>query len=248
MDQQTNRKLSIVIPVANESSTLEKFHKEIIEHIVQFEDRLEIKILFIVDNASKDNTLEIVEALSKQDQRVHFIWAPQNRSVVDAYLIGFRTAIEDKSDYVLEMDGGYTHLPHEISLFVNKLLEGYDCVFGSRFAKDAKMKASFKRFFFSRGGTIIANILLGTKLTDTTSGFEAFRADILNTIISKKMVSTGHFFQTEIRFRAKKFNFTEVPINYTNPVKRVPRKYVLNALLGLLVCFIERIRGVEYGR
>ncbi|MDO8281276.1 MAG: glycosyltransferase family 2 protein [Thermodesulfovibrionia bacterium] len=246
MENKIKKKLSIVIPVANESETLERFYKEVAENIAQFADKLEIKVLFIVDNASKDNTREIVEALSTQDQRVHLIWAPQNRSVVDAYLIGFRTAIEDKSDFVLEMDGGYTHLPHEIPLFVNKLIEGYDCVFGSRFIKNAKMKASFKRFFFSRGGTIIANALLGTKLTDTTSGFEAFKADILKTIISRKMVSTGHFFQTEIRFRAKNLFYTEVPINYTNPVKRVPRKYVLNALWGLLVCFIERVRGVAY--
>lgn len=246
MDKPVKKKLSIVIPVANESETLEQFYREVIENISPFEESLQIKVMFIVDNVSRDNTREIVESLQREDKRVHLIWAPQNRSVVDAYLTGFKTAIDNNSDYILEMDGGYTHLPHEIPQFINKLIEGYDCVFGSRFIDSAKMDASMKRLVFSRGGTLLANALLGTGFSDTTSGFEAFRADILKKIISRKLISTGHFFQTEIRFRAQNFNYVEVPINYTNPVNLVPARYIRNALWGLLVCFLERIRGIKY--
>lgn len=247
MEKQRKKILAIVTPLANESKTLGKFYKEIIYNIAQFEDKLQIKIFFIVDNASKDNTRGIVESLQQQDRRVQLVWAPQNKSVVDAYLIGFKTAIMDNADYILEMDGGFTHLPSEIPLFINKLLEGYDCVFGSRFLESAKMNTSLKRLFFSKGGTLISNILLGTNFTDTTSGFEAFRTAILKHIISKKLVSTGHFFQTEIRFRARNFNYIEVPINYTNPCNRIPVKYILNAFGGLLVCVSERVRGNKYG-
>lgn len=247
MKNHNKKYLSIVIPLANESKTLSQFYKEIINNIAQFEEKLRIKIFFVVDNASKDNTREIVESLQNQDKRVHLIWAPQNKSVVDAYLIGFKTAIEENADYVLEMDGGFTHLPREIPLFINKLLEGYDCVFGSRFIESANIDVSLKRYFFSKGGTLIANIILGTKISDATSGFEAFRTDALKHIISKKLVSTGHFFQTEVRFRARNFNYIEVPINYTNPCNQVPAKYIRNALWGLLVCFVERIKGNKYG-
>ncbi|MBI4707203.1 MAG: glycosyltransferase family 2 protein [Candidatus Omnitrophica bacterium] len=244
---QEKKKLSIVSPLANESETLESFYKEIIKHISPFEDRIQIKIFFVVDNASKDNTRKIVESLQKQDSRVQLVWAPQNRCVVDAYLAGFKAAIEDTTDYILEMDGGGTHLPGEIPHFINKLFEGYDCVFGSRFTKDAEMDASLRRHFFSRGGTIVARILLGMKMSDATSGFEAFKKDILKAIISKKLVSIGHFYQTEIRFRAKDFNYAEVPIHYSNPVNKIPSKYIRNAFYGLLVCFFERVRGVKYG-
>lgn len=247
MINQDNKKLSIVIPLANEAKTLGSFYEEIIKHISPFEDRLQIKIFFVVDNASKDNTRDIVESLQKQDKHVQLVWAPQNKCVVDAYIAGFRAAIEDNADYILEMDGGGTHLPGEIPLFINKLLEGYDCVFGSRFTESGRMDASFKRHFFSRGGTIVARILLGMKISDATSGFEAFKTDILKKIISKKLISTGHFYQTEIRFRARNFNYAEVPIHYSNPVNKIPAKYIRNAFYGLMACFFERVRGVKYG-
>ncbi len=243
MDSQDKETLSIVTPLANESETLKSFYNEIIKYISPFEDRLRIKLFFIVDNASKDNTREIVESIQKQDPRVRLVWAPQNRCVVDAYLVGFSAALSDNSDYILEMDGGGTHLPSEIPLFINKILDGYDCVFGSRFINGAEIHAGLKRHFFSKGGTLVANTLLGTRTSDTTSGFEAFKADILKHIISRKLISTGHFFQTEIRFRARIYNFAEVPIHYTNPCKQVPAQYVRNAFWGLLVCFSERVRG-----
>ena len=247
MKNQDIKKFSIVTPLANESATLMPFYKEIIKHISPFEDRLQIKIFFVVDNASKDNTREIVESLQKQDSHVQLVWAPKNKCVVDAYIAGFRAAIDDGADYILEMDGGGTHLPGEIPLFINKIIEGYDCVFGSRFTEGANMDASFKRHFFSRGGTVIANILLGMKISDATSGFEAFKKDILKNIISKKLISTGHFYQTEIRFRARNFNYAEVPIHYSNPVNKIPAKYIRNAFYGLMACFFERVRGVKYG-
>ncbi len=248
MKTQNKKTLSIVIPLANESKTLRSFHEDINKHIAPFENALNINIFFVVDNASKDTTREIVESLQKQDKHVHLVWAPQNKCVVDAYLNGFKIAIENKSDYILEMDGGCTHLPSEISIFINKLLEGYDCVFGSRFIKGGSMNTGSKRYLFSKGGTIISNILLGTKLSDATSGFEAFKADVLDNLISKKLISTGHFYQTEIRFRARNYNYAEVPINYSNPFGRIPSKYLFNALHGLLMCLSDRIRGVNYGQ
>ena len=246
MDQKS-KTLSIVTPLANESETLESFYKAIIQHISPFEDRLQIKIFFVVDYASKDNTRVIVESLQKQDSRVRLVWAPLNKCVVDAYIAGFKAAIDDGTDYILEMDGGVTHLPSEIPLFINKLFDGYECVFGSRFIKGAGMNTRFKRLFFSKGGTIIANILLGMKMSDATSGFEAFKENILKTILSRKLVSIGHFYQTELRFRAKNFNYSEVPIHYSNPINKIPARYIRNALYGLLVCFFERLRGVKYG-
>jgi len=240
------KNLSIVIPLANESETIRNFYRDLSEHIAQFEDRLKITLFFVVDNVSKDNTREIVESLQEQDDRVCLVWAPQNRSVVDAYLTGFRAAIDNKTDFILEMDGGYTHLPAEAPLLINKLLEGYDCVFGSRFTKNSHMNTGLKRLFYSKGGTILANILLGTGFSDTTSGFEAFTANALKKVISRDMISTGHFFQTEVRFRARNLNYAEVPIHYTNPVRHVPLKSLRNAVWGLMVCFFERIRGLRY--
>ena len=80
-----------------------------------------------------------------------------------------------------------------------KIEEGYDCVFGSRFIKGGSMPDStLRRKLISRGGSILANFLLGTKLKDMTSGFELFSSSALQMVVDKGIISKGHFFQTEI--------------------------------------------------
>ena len=244
--KKTKEKLSIVIPLANESKTLNKFYEEIVKAIKPYNSKLDIKILFVLDNVSKDNTKEIVEGFEKKDKMVKLVWAPQNRCVVDAYVNGFLAAFDLKSDYILEMDGGFSHQPKEIPQFIDKLLLGYDCVFGSRFIKGGGLRSTPKRKFFSKIGTIIANLFLGLKLKDATSGFEAFRMDVLKKILRKKLVSRGHFFQTEIRFRARTFKWIEVPIHYRNPSNSLSTDSINNSFTALFSCMRERIKGIKY--
>ena len=53
------------------------------------------------------------------------------------------------------------------------MLEGYDCNFGSRFCKGARVsEISLNRYLISRGGSILTNLLLGTRLSDMTSGYQ----------------------------------------------------------------------------
>ena len=244
--EKTKEKLSIVIPLANESNTLNDFYEEIIDAIKPYSSRLDINILFVLDNVSKDNTKKIVEELEKKDKRVKLLWAPQNRCVVDAYVNGFLAAFDMDVDYILEMDGGFSHQPKEIPQFIHKLLEGYDCVFGSRFIKGGGLRSTPKRKFFSKIGTIIANIFLGLKLKDATSGFEGFRVDVLKKILKKSLKSRGHFFQTEIRFRARTFKWIEVPIHYKNPSNSLSSEFIKNSVTTLFSCIFARIREVRY--
>jgi dolichol-phosphate mannosyltransferase len=243
MKQQAKKEMCVVIPVANESETLVELCREILEAAASWEEQVKTRIFFVVDRVSTDNTLEIVESLHEGDPRVELVWAPENQCVADAYVTGFNAALKDYPDYVLEMDAGFSHLPVEMHLFVEKLLEGYDCVFGSRFQKAHLMDSNRLRFFLSKGGTLLAYLILGMGMTDSTSGFEGFQADVLRKILSRRLVSRGHFFQTEIRFRARKFNYIEVPIHYKSPSNRVSGKSLRNAAWGLFVCFMERIRG-----
>ncbi len=232
--------MAIVIPVANESETLISFYKDIIKNISPLEKALRISVLFIVDNNSIDNSLQIIESLQKRDSRIKLIWCAESKSVVDAYLTGFRAAIESNNDFILEMDAGFSHLPSDIPKVINKLLKGYDCVFGYRFSSNSNVQLSRRRLFYSKAGNLLANFLLGMKYNDSTSGFEAFKKDVLKQLIENKLISKGHFFQTEIKFRAKNFNYAEVPINYTNTKIDVPIESIRNAIWGLLVCFCSR--------
>ena len=86
------------------------------------------------------------------------------------------------------------------------------------------------RKILSSGGTILANLVLGTKLKDMTSGFEGFQADVLKKMNLDKFLSTGHMYQTEMRFYCRNLNTIEVPINYIGSKSSIKFKSVTEAL------------------
>ena len=111
----TSPRLGIITPLANEEDT-----------IVEFLDRVcaqmgsEDLMFCVLDNMCKDKTREIIQDYNaRKDSRVNLVWAPENRSVVDAYFRGYREAYECGCQWILEMDGGLSHLPEEIPQFID---------------------------------------------------------------------------------------------------------------------------------
>jgi len=207
-------KLGIVCPMANERKTAESFVCDVLENCRKF-DFKSFSFFVILDNASKDGTIDIMRNLSKQVYELNVIFAPENQCVVDAYMCGYQEAINSECDWILEIDAGYSHQPSDIPKFFKTMIQGYDCVFGSRFCLNGKMTNCAKsRYMTSLGGTIISNLLLGTKLSDMTSGFELFKREVLQKILNKGIFARGPFFQTEIKAYAHQFRITEVPIHY----------------------------------
>ena len=207
-------KLGIVCPMANERETAESFVCDVLENCRKF-DFKSVSFFVILDNASKDGTIDIMRNLSKQVYELNVVYAPENQCVVDAYMRGYREAINSACDWILEIDAGYSHQPSDIPKFFKTMTQDYDCVFGSRFCPDGKMTDSRKsRYMTSLGGTMLSNLLLGTKLSDMTSGFELFKCEVLQNILDKGILARGPFFQTEIRAYSHQFRITEVPIHY----------------------------------
>ena len=129
------------------------------------------------------------------------------------------------------MDGGGSHMPSEIPQFLDKLEEGYDCVWGSRFMKGGSMREQvWYRRFLSRGGTILSNLVLGTKLEDMTSGFEGFQRKVLEEMKLDCFMSTGHMYQTEMRFYCRNLKTIEVPIHYVGSASSLKASSVTEAL------------------
>lgn len=82
----------------------------------------------------------------------------------------------------------------------------------------------------SSGGTFLSNLILHTRLKDMTSGYEAFNADVLKQMDLGKFLSTGHMYQTEMRFYCKDFNTIEVPITYIGGDSSLKPKAVVEAI------------------
>ena len=232
---------AVVVPMANESPEFTPFSVAMIETL----DRVGGGTVYlVVDLASKDNTRELCADLSARDTRFVTVWAPENKNVVDAYLRGFRAAYEAGHEFIVEMDAGLSHDPAAIPLFLAALAEGNECVFGSRFCPGGSMAESpFFRRTLSRAGTVLSNVMLGTRLHDMTSGFEAFQREPLAALLAYPLRSRAHFYQTEVRYLLRKRRSVELPIHYQAPSNSVSKKAIRNAVETLLYYLGQRLLG-----
>lgn len=220
------KKTVIVMPVANEEDSM----AQVIEDILA----LPYDNLFlypVLDSYTKDNTENIVKEYEQKTGRVKDIFYKDSRGVVSCYLYGFKCALEDGAERIIEMDGGGSHQPSEIPQFIEKLDNGYQCVWGSRFCAGGGMENDpLYRKILSKGGTILSNLVLGTKLQDMTSGFEAFQRDVLMEFNLDRFLSTGHMYQTEMRYYCSNKKAIEVPIHYIAGSSSLKFKSVTEAL------------------
>ncbi len=232
---------AVVLPMANE----EKEFKNTTEMIAKTLDRLQSgKVFMVVDTVSKDNTLALCKELSAADDRFITIWAPQNTNVVDAYLEGYRQALKSNAEVIIEMDAGLSHDPRALPMFLRVLNEGNECAFGSRFINGGSIyDSNWRRTLFSRFGTMLSNVLLGTRMYDMTSGFQGFHASIVESFIDYPLLSKAHFYQTELRYLLRYKRYAEVPIHYRAPSPSVSRKAILNSFAVLGHYALQRFRG-----
>lgn len=220
------KKTIIVMPVANEEATMEQILDEILA--LPYDN---LHIYPVIDSYSKDRTEEIIRRKAAGNDRVKCIFYRESRGVISCYLEGFRQALMDGAEQILEMDGGGSHLPSEIPQFLAKMEEGYDCVWGSRFMEGGSMRRQpLYRRILSQGGTILANLVLGTRLKDMTSGFEGFQRKVLEGMNLDAFLSTGHMYQTEMRFYCRNLRTVEVPIHYVGTASSLKGSSVTEAL------------------
>jgi len=225
--------------MANEIDSAETFIDEVLSCCTEFKS---VRFFAVIDHVSQDNTLELLLKLAKHNNKIVVVWAPENRCVVDAYIRGYKEALHSNCDWILEIDAGFSHQPADIPKFFDKMELGYDCVFGSRFCRGGKITdSSPTRYFVSLFGGILTNIMLGTRLTDMTSGFEMFSRNALQSVLKQGIKSRGHFFQTEVKVYCRKFNVAEVPIHYRSASPSVNSRVIQDALKNLLRLFRMRL-------
>lgn len=241
--QFSDIKLGIVCPMANEEASAARFVNAVLEQCAPRAFK-SVTFFAVLDRVSRDRTRELLDELEKEKPPLEVVWSPENRNVVDAYVRGYREALNAGCDWILEIDAGFSHQPSDIPQFFDKMLEGYDCVFGSRFCAGGTLtESSTKRKLISRGGSVLANLLLGTKLKDMTSGFEMFTRAALQEVLKKGLRSRGPFFQTEIKVYCRNLRITEVPIKYRAASHNVGRQALKDSFSNLWRLFRLRLQG-----
>jgi dolichol-phosphate mannosyltransferase len=231
---------ALVVPMANEAQDFTPLHSAINDVLNKLECGT---VYFVVDKVSKDATLELCQNASSRDSRFVTIWAPENKNLVEAYVRGLREAWKRGHRLIIEMDAGLSHDPYAIPMFLRVLNEGNECAFGSRYINGGSNVGSpIKRRFYSCAGTILAKMLLGSKLKDMTSGYQGYQAHIVEELLKVRLRSTAHFYQTEVRYLLRNRKIMEVPIHYSAPSPRVSKNAIKNSVMTLAYYTVKRFQ------
>ena len=215
------RSVVLVIPAYNE----ERFIGSVVLKARQYVDEV-----IVIDDGSTDCTGQIARAAG-----AIVVQHPQNYGKGVALNTGFAKVREFSPDVVITIDGDWQHLPEEISLVAQPVLEGEaDLVVGSRYLEQTST-VPLKRIVGHWGFNVLTNVSSGTPLTDSQSGFRAFSPAALSQMTFS---SSGFSVECEMQFLARdlRLRVLEVPITirYHDKPKRSVLKHGLIVLDGLI--------------
>jgi glycosyltransferase involved in cell wall biosynthesis len=194
--------LSVVMPVYNESATLE----EIVERVMAVPVRLE---LIAVDDASSDGSRDMLARLS-QKHGFKVLLQEKNRGKGAAVRRGIDEA---RGDVIVVQDADLEYSPEEYPELIDLIVKGKaDAVFGSRFLGRHRCFL-FTHYLANLFLNLVTNVLYNTTMTDMETCYKAVRADLL-----KSLNLRSDRFGIEPEITAKLFKkgarVYEVPISY----------------------------------
>jgi dolichol-phosphate mannosyltransferase len=175
--------------------------------------------MLIVDDNSPDNTGAAVLELKQKfyPDRVHLNSRPGKLGLGSAYVSGFKWGIEQGYDFLIEMDGDWSHSPEDLKRML-QAAETHDFVVASRYIKGGgTLNWGLGRKFISRFASIYSRIVLGSNFSDFTGGYNGWSSTLLQAIDVTSLRSDGYSFQIELKYLSDKLGFKhkEIPITFT---------------------------------
>lgn len=204
----------IVIPTYDEAAALPSLLDRILAVSPAFD-------VIIVDDASPDGTGEIADLYAQRNPaRIRVVHRKGKLGLGSAYRDGFRRALAEGAELIFEMDADHSHNPRHLPTLLEAVRNGGDVVLGSRYANGVRVENwPFRRLLLSRFANFYVNWSTGLPIgvvSDATSGFRAYRRDVLEAIDLASVDGNGYFFQIEMAFRAWRLGYRvlEVPITF----------------------------------
>ena len=197
-------KLSVVMPVYNESKTIREIVRRVLDVPIE-------KEILIVDDGSTDGTREILRELDGKDG-VRVFLQPVNQGKGAAVSVGFRYA---EGDVVVVQDADLEYDPNEYPKLLGPIADGHaDVVYGSRFlGGGARRVLYFWHTVGNRFLTLASNMFTNLNLTDMETCYKMFRREVVQ---SMRIESRRFGIEPEITAKVARrgYRIFEVPISY----------------------------------
>jgi dolichol-phosphate mannosyltransferase len=232
----------VCLPTYNERENLEPMLRALGD-VLGEGDRV-----LVIDDNSPDGTGELADRLAGELAFVDVLHRPRKEGLGPAYLAGFRRALDDGAELVVEIDCDFSHDPAHVPRLL-AAAEDADLVLGSRYVPGGGVENwGLIRRSISAGGSIYARFVLGVPVRDLTGGFKCFRRAVLEAIPLDQVRSRGYAFQIELTYRAlrKGFRVQEVPIRFSDRAvggSKMSRAIVLEAIWKVPQLRLAALRG-----
>jgi dolichol-phosphate mannosyltransferase len=227
MIDSQKRKAIVMIPTYNERENIEN----LITEILSLDVDMDLSVV-VADDNSPDGTSQVVQKMAESDDRIHALIRKKRRGRGAGGIDGFKEALKLSPDFVVEMDGDFSHQPKHIPTLLETCMD-YDLVIGSRFVKGGKDQ---DRNVVRRIITYFVRRFIQHKfripVRDVSSGFRCFKRKVLEEIDLDDLISVNPSIVLEILYKAHLLDFTikEVPIEF---IDRTRGKTKLNFLILL---------------
>lgn len=228
--------ISIIIPTRNEEKIIQKNLTKIYEFVSQSSIINDFEI--IICDKSEDATPLIVKDLALKFPKIKYC-----RVEKKGIGVGLKTGIDYAHYEILmlyDIDMGWTM--DIIESTVKEIVNGYDIVYGSRYAKDSNTERPLQRKIFSTGYYALVRILFGVKIRDWNAN-RACRKSVIMKFRNKLEDNTG-FFHTELAIYGKRYGLRmkEIPAS-VNDLRNSSMRYILNIAFGVFKrCIKMRIK------
>jgi dolichol-phosphate mannosyltransferase len=200
--------------------------------------------VWVADDGSPDGTAEAVrQVMAEHPGRVELVDRGLKGGRGAAVIACFKKGLADprRYDVLLEMDADFSHHPREIPKLLEKI-ETHDMVIGSRYVPGGGTSEwGFSRAVLSWLANKYVALVAGVPIRDTTSGYRAYRRQVLEATDFDRIKITGYAVHGEMAYQAwiHGFRLGEVPIHFRNRAREASKLtaqeiYMAFANFGLL--------------